>query len=140
FDVELADGLLASFSAQNLGDLVFAGRREWTLACNWKVFVDNYLDGGYHVPILHKALGSVLSFADYRIDCFERACLQSSPVDVAGGEAETAAVRKGFAWYGWIYPNLMLNAYEGHLDVNLVVPLAIDKTRVVFDFYLPRDE
>lgn len=24
-------------------------RREYVLNCNWKVFADNYLDGGYHV-------------------------------------------------------------------------------------------
>jgi choline monooxygenase len=29
-------------------------RRRYTLNCNWKVFVDNYLDGGYHVPHLHQ--------------------------------------------------------------------------------------
>jgi len=27
------------------------------LRCNWKVFVDNYLDGGYHVAHAHKGLG-----------------------------------------------------------------------------------
>ena len=31
-----------------------------TFECNWKVFVDNYLDGGYHIPYLHKGLDSVL--------------------------------------------------------------------------------
>jgi choline monooxygenase len=44
-------------------------------------------------------------------------------------------VRRGRALYYWIYPNLMLNWYPGHLDTNLVVPLGIDRTRVVFDFY-----
>src|SRR5256886_12277158 len=27
-------------------------RRHYSFDCNWKVFVDNYLDGGYHVPHL----------------------------------------------------------------------------------------
>src|SRR5271154_4800421 len=34
-------------------------RRVYTLNCNWKVYVDNYLDGGYHVPHAHKGLSSV---------------------------------------------------------------------------------
>jgi choline monooxygenase len=118
-----------------LDTLRFAGRREWTLACNWKVFVDNYLDGGYHVPFLHRGLNSILSFKDYRIETFGRACLQSSPIDASGGEAMTAAVRSGQALYFWLYPNLMLNWYEGYLDTNLVLPLGVDRTRVVFDFY-----
>ena len=33
--------------------------------CNWKVFVDNYLDGGYHVPILHKDLTTNLDISSY---------------------------------------------------------------------------
>jgi choline monooxygenase len=114
-----------------LGTLKFAGRREWILRCNWKVFVDNYLDGGYHVPFLHKGLSSILSFKEYTIETFDQVCLQSSAIDATGGDAMTAAVRKGKALYFWLYPNLMLNWYEGYLDTNLVQPLGIDRMRVV---------
>jgi hypothetical protein len=43
--------------------LHFHSRKEYTLNCNWKVYVDNYLDGGYHVPHLHKGLNSVLDYS-----------------------------------------------------------------------------
>jgi choline monooxygenase len=115
--------------------LHFAGRREWILECNWKVFVDNYLDGGYHVPHLHRGLSSILSHREYTIETFGRVCLQSSPIDASGGEAMTASVRKGRALYYWLYPNLMLNWYEGYLDTNLVVPLGVDRMKVIFEFY-----
>jgi choline monooxygenase len=105
------------------------------LNCNWKVFVDNYLDGGYHVPHLHKGLDSILDYKAYTIEIRDRYCLQSSPIDAAGGEAMTASVRKGQALYYWLYPNLMLNWYEGYLDTNLVVPLGVDRMQVIFDFY-----
>lgn len=119
-----------------LGALQHVARREWTIGCNWKVFVDNYLDGGYHVPFLHKGLSSILSFKDYAIDCYDRVCLQSSPIEAGpGAEAMTQSVRKGRALYYWLYPNLMLNWYEGYLDTNLVVPLGIDRMKVVFDFW-----
>jgi choline monooxygenase len=118
-----------------LGGLQFAERRIFTIACNWKVFVDNYLDGGYHVPHLHEGLASILSHSAYTIETAERFCLQSSPIDASGGEAMTASVRKGQALYYWLYPNLMLNWYEGYLDTNLVVPLGPDRMQVVFDFY-----
>ena len=39
------------------------------------------------------------------------------------------------ALYYWIYPNFMLNWYAGYLDTNLVVPLGVDRTKVIFDFY-----
>jgi len=43
--------MMEQFKSLGLAKLHFAERREYTLECNWKVFVDNYLDGGYHVRI-----------------------------------------------------------------------------------------
>jgi len=111
-------------------------RRTYTLNCNWKVFVDNYLDGGYHVPHLHLGLSSVLDPAKYTIETGERFCLQSSPVSAEKADQQTAAVRQGDrALYYWIYPNLMINWYEGVMDINLVYPRGVDRTEVIFDFY-----
>ena len=41
-------------------------RREFSVACNWKVFCDNYLDGGYHVPFAHPALAEGVDMRTYR--------------------------------------------------------------------------
>lgn len=131
----LGERLQGELAGLGLGALRHAGRRELEVACNWKVFVDNYLDGGYHVPFLHRGLSSVLAFKDYRIECFDRVCLQTSPIAEGGGEAATASVRKGRASYWWLYPNLMLDAYDGYLDTNLVVPMGTDRTKVIFDFW-----
>jgi choline monooxygenase len=114
----------------------FVERREYVLDCNWKVFVDNYLDGGYHVPHLHKGLSSVLDYKQYTIENEDRYCLQSSPMVSSEEDAATGATRKGdHAWYFWQYPNLMINCYEGYMDTNLVLPLDVDHCRVIFDFY-----
>ncbi len=40
--------------------------RTYDLTCNWKVFADNYLDGGYHVPIAHPDLAAQLDLGGYR--------------------------------------------------------------------------
>ena len=114
----------------------FFDKRVYTLQCNWKVYVDNYLDGGYHVPHAHKSLSSVIEYTKYTIKNFERACLQSSPLSSdKKSESGVAATRQGRAFYLWIYPNFMINAYEGVMDTNLVLPLAVDKCAVVFDYY-----
>jgi choline monooxygenase len=111
-------------------------RRRYRLDCNWKVFVDNYLDGGYHVPYLHKGLDSVLSYRDYTIACGDRFCLQSSPLVTDGADPATADVRQGdLARYYWIYPNFMVNCYGGAMDTNLVLPAGVDRTEVIFDFF-----
>ena len=116
--------------------LHYFDRRIYHLQCNWKVYVDNYLDGGYHVPHAHKGLSSVIEYTKYTIENFERACLQSSPLSSdAGSEAGVASTRQGRAFYLWIYPNFMLNAYEGVMDTNVVVPLGVDNCAVIFDYY-----
>jgi choline monooxygenase len=135
----LADflGRLASRVAPlNLAALHFFERRSYTLNCNWKVFVDNYLDGGYHVPHLHKGLNSVLDYRQYTIENEDRYCLQSSPMVASSDDAATAATRTGDrAWYFWQYPNFMINLYRGYMDTNLVLPDGVDRCRVIFDFY-----
>ena len=122
----------------NLARLHWLERRHYSFDCNWKVFVDNYLDGGYHVPHLHKGLDSVLDYSNYMIENGERHCLQWSPIVSEGAEAQTGAVRKGErALYYWIYPNFMINWYDGVMDTNLVIPRGVDQTEVIFDFYFP---
>ncbi|HJZ65514.1 MAG TPA: SRPBCC family protein, partial [Candidatus Acidoferrum sp.] len=116
--------------------LKYFDRRIYTLQCNWKVYVDNYLDGGYHVPHAHKGLSSVIEYTSYTIENFERSCLQSSPLSShSKSKKDVAATRQGRAFYLWIYPNFMINAYEGVMDTNLVLPLAVDKCAVIFDYY-----
>jgi choline monooxygenase len=125
--VRLATGAtpLEAASGAGVGGLRWFERRSYRVPCNWKVFVDNYLDGGYHVPHLHKDLNRVLDYSEYRIENGELSCLQRSPLHNA----------EGSALYYWIYPNFMINRYPDAADTNLVVPIGVDETEVIFDFY-----
>ncbi len=121
-----------------LDTLRCVARKEYVLQCNWKVFVDNFLDGGYHVNAIHPSLAGVLDYKNYKTECFDWTSLQSSPMKKpdASDDRSAALVRTGqAASYWWAYPNLMLNAYEGVMDTNLVLPLGPDRCRVLFDFY-----
>jgi choline monooxygenase len=113
-----------SLPGLTLENLHWLERRHYRLECNWKVFVDNYLDGGYHVPLLHKELDRVLNYSEYQIELGNQWCLQWSPLD--GG---------GRALYYWIYPNFMINLYPDAMDTNLVIPSGDGQTEVIFDFY-----
>ncbi len=108
----------------NVDEFSWYKRRGYRLDCNWKVFVDNYLDGGYHVPHLHKSLNRRLDYSEYQIELGNRFCLQSSPY--SGGNR---------ALYYWIYPNFMINIYPTAMDTNLVIPRGANQTDVIFDFY-----
>jgi phenylpropionate dioxygenase-like ring-hydroxylating dioxygenase large terminal subunit len=133
---------------QSLGieRLKFFERREYVLNCNWKVFCDNYLDGGYHVNTIHPGLAGVLDYSGYRTELADLCSVQISPMQKPstpsstppdkGGPSGVAAVRQGDnAYYWWIFPNLMINLYQGVMDTNLVLPLGAERCRVIFDFY-----
>ena len=129
-------GIARRLAPLEVTNLHYFGTRVYDIACNWKVFVDNYLDGGYHVPHLHKGLNSVLDYKQYTVENEDRYCLQSSPMVESTEDAATGATRKGDrAWYFWQYPNFMINCYAGYMDTNLVIPIDVDHCRVIFDFY-----
>lgn len=132
----LGTDLIEQIRPLQLSGLHWFERRHYLFDCNWKVFVDNYLDGGYHVPHLHKGLDSVLDYKNYTIENGGRFCLQSSPLTTAKAQEDYAAVRQGDrALYYWLHPNFMINWYQGMMDTNLVLPLGVDKTEVIFDFW-----
>ncbi|CAG7884718.1 unnamed protein product [Brassica rapa] len=116
----------------------FICRREYTIDCNWKVFCDNYLDGGYHVPYAHKGLMSGLDLETYSTTLFERVSIQ----ECGGGGSKAGEEEDGFdrlgsqALYAFVYPNFMINRYGPWMDTNLVIPLGPRKCKVVFDYFL----
>lgn len=123
-----------------IDQLRFVARRVYDLECNWKVYCDNFLDGGYHVNTLHLSLASVLDYQQYHTELFEWCNVQRSPLKAPdpGDDVSAAGVRTGgMAAYWWLFPNFMVNVYSGVMDSNLVLPLGPSRCRVIFDFYFP---
>ncbi|XAR63757.1 Choline monooxygenase [Bertholletia excelsa] len=115
--------------------LSYICRREYTIECNWKVFCDNYLDGGYHVPYAHKGLASGLKLESYSTTIYEKVSIQSC--EGISEQTEDDFDRLGSkALYAFIYPNFMINRYGPWMDTNLVLPLGPRKCRVIFDYFL----
>lgn len=113
--------------------LYFRGSRDYQMKCNWKVFVDNYLDGGYHIPTLHPELAKAVKLEGYKTDIYKWASLQKGPM-TSNSTDPVALVRQGEdAFYWWVFPNIMINLYDGFMDVNVVTP--IDETTSLCTFY-----
>jgi phenylpropionate dioxygenase-like ring-hydroxylating dioxygenase large terminal subunit len=128
----------AALERSGWSSLKFAGEQSWTIACNWKVYVDNYLDGGYHVPHMHPTLDAQLEMDAYRTDIYERSSIQSCPPASESDPRVRYDARQRIgerALYAWIYPNFMINRYGPCLDTNHVVPLGPDRCRVDYQFY-----
>jgi choline monooxygenase len=119
--------------------LQFAERRDYVINCNWKVYVDNYLEG-YHIPIAHPGLMREIDYAQYRTDTFRYHSQQFAPIRAMKAED---AVERAYppgsgtqeALYFWIFPNLMLNLYPDNVSTNLIVPLSQEKTLTIFEWF-----
>jgi choline monooxygenase len=121
--------------ARDFGSFEFACRRDWYLDCNWKVYVDNYLEG-YHIPIVHPGLNKELDYARYRVETHHLYSLQHSPVRrIPGGRIGASADSADEASYFWIFPNLMLNVYPDNYSTNLIVPVGPERTLTVFEWF-----
>jgi len=119
--------------------LQFAERRDYVINCNWKVYVDNYLEG-YHIPIAHPGLMREIDYAHYRTDTYRYYSQQFAPIRAQ--KAEDTAERfyasgSGLqqAIYFWVFPNLMLNIYPDNISTNLIVPTSQDKTLTIFEWF-----
>ena len=131
-------GLDALLAPTVWGALTFGHRRTWDVRCNWKVFSDNYLDGGYHIAHMHPTLDAQLDMSTYRTELHDWFSVQTSRAH--RGDDPRATVDVGARMgdgpiYAYLYPSLMINRYGPVLDTNLVVPVAADRCRVVFDFW-----
>jgi choline monooxygenase len=115
-----------------------SGRRDYIINCNWKVYVDNYLEG-YHLPAAHPGLFRELDYAQYRVDTFRYYSSQYAPIRLKQGEASDRRYQYdeggAGALYFWIFPNFMLNIYPDNLSSNIIVPLGPDKTLTVFEWF-----
>jgi phenylpropionate dioxygenase-like ring-hydroxylating dioxygenase large terminal subunit len=119
--------------------LQFAERRDYVINCNWKVYVDNYLEG-YHIPIAHLGLMREIDYAHYRTDTYRYYSQQFAPIRAVKAEENPERFYEpgsGLqqAAYFWIFPNLMLNIYPDNVSTNLIVPLAHDKTLTIFEWF-----
>jgi choline monooxygenase len=131
---DVLDGIATQAHATFAQPLRFERRVSYELACNWKVYVDNYLEG-YHLPHIHPELNKLLDYRSYTTTCARWHSLQYSPIAGLQG----APYAEGGAYYYFVWPNTMLNCLPGRLQTNRVVALSVDRCRVEFDYYYPAD-
>jgi choline monooxygenase len=124
--------LVNRLAPRNYDGYRLAERKQWSLDCNWKVYVDNYLEG-YHIPIVHPALFRELDYPNYRTETRANYSIQHAPLK----RPDRIRVNNPSedVDYLWIWPNLMLNVYPDNFSTNLIVPLGPTRTLTLFDWY-----
>ena len=114
--------------------------RSYTIDANWALYVDNYLEG-FHIPFVHGDLNKIIEYDSYKTELFPNGVLQIGYSKSNELSFKLPAESPDFgsnvaAYYFWIYPNMMLNFYPWGLSVNIVVPLDVDKTEVIYRGYV----
>ncbi len=123
-------------------------RRTYDMKCNWKTYVDNYLEG-YHLPNVHPGLNRELDFNAYTVEPHARGregyVRQFSPIRGAQpGDATPRRYQEArddlTTDYFWIFPNWMLNCYPDNVSLNIVLPVDAERSLAIFEWYLrPKD-
>jgi choline monooxygenase len=117
----------ARLGKRKLEALVHADRRTHDIACNWKLYVENYLEG-YHIPLVHPQLNAEVDATKYAVTVEGALCFHYAPPKLTDG------VYDGL--WAFALPNLGFNVYEHGLMMERMVPLGLGATRLVYDFYL----
>lgn len=133
---DILEDLPARVGARDMASLRLAARKDWHVDCNWKVYVDNYLEG-YHIPIVHPSLMRELDYNQYRTETQRYCSIQYSPIKPSASARlrRDEAASNNEAQYFWIFPNLMLNVYPDNFSTNLIIPLGPERTLTVFEWY-----
>ena len=120
-----------------------ARSRDYLVQANWMLYCDNYLEG-FHIPFVHPSLNAVIDYTDYPTAQFTRSNVQvgistggEHTFDQMPGYAQSPQKNPGAAgYYYWLWPNLMLNFYPWGLSMNIVKPLAVDRTKITYRMYI----
>ena len=91
----------------------------------------------WHSPYVHTSLATTLDYGEYAVELDRFSVLQ---VGIAKAGEPAFGFPRGHrdygravaAYYYWLFPTTMFNVYPWGVSVNVVVPLAVDRTRVSF--------
>ena len=119
--------------------------KEFIVSANWALYCENYLEG-FHIPFVHAGLNALIDYSNYQTELFFPFSSLQTGISKTGDDCFDLPAsskdhgKKIAAYYFWIFPNMMFNFYPWGLSVNLVQPLAVDKTKVSFFIYVWNEE
>ncbi len=125
----------------NINSMTSIERRDYDINCNWKVYVDNYLEG-YHLPTAHPALFREVDYDKYEVITYKDYSKQFAPIreidasDARGRDRRYVRTsEESKALYFWIFPNIMLNVYLDNVSINIILPTDHQRTLTIFEWF-----
>jgi choline monooxygenase len=120
--------LESRLKSSDWGGLKVALKRNHPIACNWKTYVENYLEG-YHVPVMHPSLDAEIDSDRYAVNMDGYVALHEAPLRRSG------AVYDGL--WAWLWPNLGVNVYGEGIMLERISPLGHAATRLDYIYLMP---
>ena len=108
-------GFIEECAELPLEDYRFHSRATHEVACNWKTYVENYLEA-YHVPYVHPALSKEVDIATYEVVPRGSYMLHLSPPR----DPQQARVNQGF--WAFALPNWAFNVYGAGAAIERMKP------------------
>ena len=116
----------------DVDSLTFHHRGHYSLAANWKVAVENYLEC-YHCAVAHPAFSEVVDVSpdSYRLE--PHPTFASHHVRLRDGE--------GGGQFHLVWPNIKVNIWPGapNLSIGRLVPISPGQTDGFLDYFFPQD-
>ena len=119
---------------RNFSSYQFYKRDSYNIACNWKIYMDNYLEG-LHIPIVHPELNKTINYKSYKTETHDQFSLQWCSIDPQLNPYKNDSSEDLIAYYVTIFPNVILNIAPGRLQTNIVEPIDEKNCSVHFDYY-----
>ncbi|MEA2245924.1 MAG: choline monooxygenase [Solirubrobacteraceae bacterium] len=141
----------------HLDELEYVGGRRWYIPCNWKLYVDNYMEG-YHIPFIHPGLNQALSpdVYTYKLGTWSNEQYGAEPhprgpgsrvASVLGSlqafrtlkppmEDLDEAERNGYFFF-WLFPTNTFNFMPDAFLTMTVRPVDVELTECTFSWWLP---
>ncbi|MGH6872851.1 MAG: aromatic ring-hydroxylating oxygenase subunit alpha [Rhizomicrobium sp.] len=126
--------LIARTANLPLENFRFSHASSHDIACNWKTYVENYLEG-YHIPLVHPFLNSAVDAAKYEVDV-------SAPVIFHQAPPRDGSPVAGL--WAWAWPCLGVNVYAEGVLLERIWPVDAAHTRLDYLYFFadgtPRNE
>lgn len=110
-------------------DLEVALVRHHPMACNWKAYVENYLEG-YHVPSIHPTLDAEIDASRYTVTMDALVAIHEAPLK------HESPIYDGL--WAWLWPNTGFNIYGTGLMMERMSPEGPAMTRLDYIYLMPK--
>ncbi|HYL05441.1 MAG TPA: aromatic ring-hydroxylating dioxygenase subunit alpha [Thermoanaerobaculia bacterium] len=144
-------GLAGRFGQWHLPELRSVQRTVYEVEANWKLFFHNYSEC-YHCPTVHPHLNKLTPYRNTENDLDEGPVLggamwlsdPAGSMTMHGGRcapplAGLSAEERSRVFYYTLFPSAFLSLHPDYVLVHRALPLAVDRTRIVCEWFFHPD-